>query len=313
MKNETCRFVYVTDMQPGSPRSYRFRPALLENWKTARKQIIEAKPEFILIGGDVTRDGTLHVWEFEEMKADIDSMGIPYYAIPGNMDVGNKVTSIEGPDDRRRDTEIGITSEQLKAFESVFGPSAFTMTHKNVRVSGFCDMLLGSGLPEEREVKAWLEAQRSQQRENPDGEHRIWMMHYALFVDAPDEEPWDITNPEEYTAWYFTVDHAHRDWLMRLFQDTHTERVITGHIHCRKDHMANNIHFDLAPATAFSQWADRWPDGDPTLGFYVFDVDDAGLHRTFVPLEKVSDRTDGYGPGGHPKPEMRDYSLAWEK
>jgi len=313
MNNESWRFAYVTDMQPGSPRSYRFRPALLENWKTARKQIIEAKPEFMLIGGDVTRDGTLHTWEFEEMKADFDSMGIPYYASPGNMDVGNKVTEIEGPHDNRRDTEIGITPPQLKGFESVFGPSAFTMTHKNVRVSGFCDMLLGSGLLEERELKAWLEAQRSQQRENPNEEHRIWMMHYALFANAPDESAWDITNPDEYTAWYFTVDHDHRDWLMQLFQDTHTERVITGHIHCRKDHIANGINFDLAPATAFSQWADRWPDGDPTLGFYLFDVDDSGMHRTFVPLEKVSERTDGYGPGGHPTPAMRDYSLAWEK
>ena len=33
---------------------------------------------------------------------------------------------------------------------------------------------------------------------------------------------------------------------------------------------------------------------------------------TFAPLEKVSDQ-EGYGPGGHPAPEARDYSLAWEK
>ena len=33
----------------------------------------------------------------------------------------------------------------------------------------------------------------------------------------------------------------------------------------------------------------------------------------FIPLETVSKRTDGYGPGGHPKPGVRDYSLAWDK
>ena len=43
------------------------------------------------------------------------------------------------------------------------------------------------------------------------------------------------------------------------------------------------------------------------------ELTDAGIERTFVPLEKVSTRTDGYGPRGDPLPEDRDYSLAREK
>ena len=61
------------------------------------------------------------------------------------------------------------------------------------------------------------------------------------------------------------------------------------------------------------QGVDRWADGDPTLGFYRFDVTDAGITDTFIPLTRESQSTAGYGPGGHPKPEERDYSLAWEK
>ena len=80
-------FVYVADMQPGSPRSYRFRPAWAENWQTARRLIVSLKPEFLLIGGDVTRDGSIHTWELEAMKASFDGMGIPYRVIPGNMDI----------------------------------------------------------------------------------------------------------------------------------------------------------------------------------------------------------------------------------
>jgi hypothetical protein len=281
----------------------------MENWKTAKKQVMEMEPAFVLIGGDICRDGTLHRWELEDMKADIDEMGIPYHAVPGNMDVGNKFTAVEGPDASRRDTEIGITSDTLAQFESVFGPSMWSRDYGNVRVSGFCDMLLGSGLPEERRLKAWLD----EQKRRPQAEHQLWVMHYALFVDSPYEPRWDIRNPEEYMAWYFTVDQAHREYLFDLFQATGTERVLTGHIHCRKDHYAGDIHFDLAAAIGFPQWPDHWPDGDPTLGFYRFDVEEAGLHRSFVPLEHVSERTDGYGPGGHPLPEARDYSLAWEK
>ena len=41
-------FVYVTDIQPGSPKSFRFDPRHRENWQTARRQIVELRPEFLL-------------------------------------------------------------------------------------------------------------------------------------------------------------------------------------------------------------------------------------------------------------------------
>ena len=47
--------------------------------------------------------------------------------------------------------------------------------------------------------------------------------------------------------------------------------------------------------------------------FYRFDVTDAGITDTFIPLARESQSTAGYGPGGHPNPEERDYSLSWEK
>ncbi len=303
------RFIYVADMQPGSPKSFRFNPAWMENWQTARRQIMERRPEFMLIGGDVTRDGSIHRFELEDMKADFDGMGIPYHVIPGNMDTGNKCTRVQGAFDSRNDLELNITPAVLAQFESVFGPSQWSFTHRNVRVSAFCDMLLGSGLEEERKLWEWLDAQRRQ----PSAEHHIWMMHYPLFLDAPDEPAFDITDPDHYFEWYFCVDQGSRERLFELFEATGASRVITGHIHCRKDHVARGIHFDLAPAICGAQWVDRWPDGDGTLGFFEFEVDGGRLTKTFVPLDATSTRTDKYGPGGHPKPETRDYSLAWDQ
>jgi 3',5'-cyclic AMP phosphodiesterase CpdA len=91
-EGDAFEFVYAADMQPGSPESFRYRGAWFDNWRTAREQIIAAKPAFMVIGGDLTRDGFYNDFEFEDMKKSIDSMNIPYHAIPGNMDVGNKVT-----------------------------------------------------------------------------------------------------------------------------------------------------------------------------------------------------------------------------
>lgn len=303
-------FIYAADMQPGSPKSFRFRPRDAENWQTARKQImsLSPRPEFLLIGGDITRDGSLHRWELKEMKADFDGMQIPYHVIPGNMDTGNKHTDRQGAISDRDDISLNITAEQLRQFESVFGPSRWSFLHKNVRVSGFCDILLGSGLPEESELWQWLE----DQTRLPRAPHHLWLMHYAMFIERPDEPVFDITDPDHYIEWYFCIDQKSRDRLMDVFKAAGATRVITGHIHCRKDHYAAGIHFDLAPATSFAQWEKRWPDGDSTLGFFEYRVDGEGVEKRFIQLEKVSTRNDGYGPGGHPLPKKRDYSLAWE-
>ena len=69
--------------------------------------------------------------------------------------------------------------------------------------------------------------------------------------------------------------------------------------------VAEGIRFEIAPATSFAQWADRWPDGDPALGFLKYDVSDTGLTGTFVPLAKTY-HLAGYGPGGHPAPHARN-------
>ena len=54
------------------------------------------------------------------------------------------------------------------------------------------------------------------------------------------------------------------------------------------------------------------PDGDPSLGFLKYEVSDQRIESAFVPLAETS-TAKGYGPGGHPEPDERDYSIAWEK
>jgi hypothetical protein len=68
----------------------------------------------------------------------------------------------------------------------------------------------------------------------------------------------------------------------------------------------DGITYCFGPSTAMPQFGDRWPDGDDTLGFQAFHVTPEGIEYEFHPLLEVSTRTDGWGPGGHPKPEARN-------
>ncbi|MBN1344575.1 MAG: metallophosphoesterase [Phycisphaerae bacterium] len=301
-------FCHATDIHVGSPRSFRFAPAWNENWQTARKQIIESRPDLLLVGGDVARDGNLHRYELVAVKDDLDALPFPAHVIAGNMDTGNKHTDVDGPNPARNDVALSIRSEHLEPFASVFGPLWWSFVHKDVRFSAFPDMIAGSRLPEEEAFWEWFDAQRK----GPRARHHVWMMHSALFIDDLHEPNWDITKPETYYEWYFGIDEPHRNRLMDGFKATGATLVLSGHVHCRKQHRADGIDFHINPSTAFSQWPKRWPDGNDSLGFMKYDVTDKGIKETFVPLERKS-RKKGYGPGGHPLPEARDYSIAWEK
>ena len=240
-------FAHVADMQPGSPRSYRYNPSWIRNWEQARKQIIALNPDLLLVGGDLTRDGSVHRWELAEMKADLDGLPFPVHVVAGNMDAGNKHTdrdSVHRGADQCTDLDLNVTSAQLQQFASVFGPLWWTVDHKDVRFSGFADLVVNSGLPEEAEFWEWAE----NERKRPRARHHVWIMHYAMFADGLNEPNWDISSPEDYHNWYFCIDQPGRGRLLELFKATAADVVISGHIHCHKVSYAEGIRFEIAPA-----------------------------------------------------------------
>jgi 3',5'-cyclic AMP phosphodiesterase CpdA len=298
-------FVHVTDIHVGSPRSFRFEPAWNENWSTARRQIIELCPDLLLVGGDLTRDGALHRFELEAIKADLDTLPCPYHIVPGNMDTGNKWAEVASRD--RDDSSLNMTSEQFRQFVDIFGPTQWSFVHNGVRFRGFCDILAGSKLPEERELWNWLE----RRRDEPKDRFCVWLTHYPLFLDRPDEGNFDVRDSDHYLDWYFGIDEPWRSRLLESIHAAGADWVLSGHVHCRRTRIVDGVRFLIGPSSAFPQWEDRWPDGDPTLGFMHFVVNEDTIESDFIPLAERS-TSKGYGPGGHPTPEQWDYSLAWQ-
>lgn len=231
------------------------------------------------------------------MKRDLEGLPFPTHVIPGNHEVGNKYDPA---------SSVAIQSDYLLLYQSVFGTSCWSFCHRGVRFSGCDAFLLGSGLQEEADLRTWLERQTAEARE----QHHVWMLHPALFADSVEEPDWDrLTHRDE---WYFVLDGVHRRYLLDIFQATGATHIITSHIHCRNELELEGMQVVFSPATAFPQWGDRWPEGDPRLGFLHFTVREAGIETAFIPLRHVSSR-EGYGPGGNPGLAGRDYSIAREQ
>ncbi|MGI5819522.1 MAG: metallophosphoesterase family protein [Armatimonadota bacterium] len=300
------RFLCACDMQPGSPRSFRFRRQHRENWERALEQLCREEADLMLVGGDLTRDGSIHDFEYEELKSELGSLPYPFYAVPGNMDTGNKHAEIE-----HRRSHAEVTGEQLDRFAQFYGAFPWSFIHENVRFSGMYAALAGSGLPHEERMWRWLEDELPAL---PRADHHVLIMHYALFINDVNEETWDLTDASQYHSWYFSIDKPDRLRIFEAMKASGVEIVLSGHIHCRRpEQVFDGVRFFKCAGIAFPQWPDRWPDGDPTLGYHRFEVTDSGIAETFVPLEQESTSDEGFGPGGHPDPEERDYSLAWEE
>ena len=307
---KTWTFCHTNDIHLGTPRSYRYDPSRNENWATARRQMAAIAPEFLVIGGDVTRDGDIHEYEYQMVKDDLETLPFPAFVIPGNMDVGNKHTSRQGPRKDRRDVELNVKSERLALWSRYFGAINWSFVFRGVRVTGFFDAVAGSGLPEEQQMWRFLEHIARLPRER----HHVVVMHYALYIDRIDEPTFDLAASDlDYLNWYFGVDHPHRLRMIELYKAGGVNIVLQGHIHCRRPpEIVDGIRFYKTPAGGgWGQWQNRWHDGDVTLGFQRLDVSDTGIDVRFVPLDAVS-AARGYGPGGHPLPEHRDYSIAQE-
>lgn len=296
------QFVHVTDIHVGSPRSFRFKPALNDNWATAARQIKALQPDLLLVGGDLTRDGNLNAREFADARAALDATGVRWHAIPGNMDTGNKHTDRQGAWSDRDDVALNVTEAQLEAFREHVGNFPWSFVHRGVRFSGCYEAVAGTALPSAAALDAWLALLAG----FPRPRWHVMLNHYPLFADTPADPARDLTRDDEYLEWYFTVDPAPRQQLLAAYRAAGVTHVLSGHVHCRRPPFTiDGITFCFGAATAMAQWTDRWPDGDPRLGFQVFTVTPEAIEYAFAPLATVSTRTDGWGPGGHPKPEAR--------
>ena len=304
-------FLHINDHHLGTPRSYRFRPAVNRRWAAIKAQLAGVDADLLLVGGDLTRDGDTHEYEYRLAREDLESLPFPAFVIPGNMDVGNKHTCRQSARPDRDDIALNVKSSRLHLFSSYFGPIQWTFLHREVRFTGFYAAVAGSGLPEEDQFWRFVERLPSQ----PRGRHHVAMMHYWLYMDEPAEPNWDIGTKEEYLLWYFGIDEPHRSRLLGVLQDAGVDVLFCGHVHTgRPVEQVGGLRVYKTPAAGnTAQLTGRWDHIETRQGFQRCQVTADGIDVAFVPGADQCEEFGSWGPQGHPTLEERDYSVAREQ
>lgn len=311
-------FLHVNDSHMGTARSYRFRPAINKRWAAIKQQMSEIDADLLLHGGDLTRDGDTHEFEYQQAREDLDTLPFPSFVIPGNMDVGNKHASVNGVKPRWdpkglgwNDPELNMTAKRLDLFSNYFGPLQWSFQHREIRFTGFYAAVAGTGLP--HEDRFWRMMERLP--ELPASKHHVAVMHYWPFMEHPDEPAWDLTIGEEYDNWYFSIDPPHRQRLWEILKAAKVEILFCGHVHTgRHVQEIDGIRIYRTQAAGNTgQLSERWPEADTRFGFHRCDVSDSGIEVTFIPGVDQCEEFGTFGPLGHPPIEERDYSVAEEQ
>src|SRR6056297_1907780 len=125
MATEPWTFLHVNDGHLGTARSFRFRPAINQRWAAIRQQMAVSGADLLIHGGDLTRDGDIHEFEYQQAREDLEQLPFPWFAIPGNMDVGNKHTTRNGVKRKWEqrglgwhDPDLNMTAQRLNLFST---------------------------------------------------------------------------------------------------------------------------------------------------------------------------------------------------
>jgi hypothetical protein len=174
-------------------------------------RINQANPDFVIHMGDVVHPFPTLSTFGPACEASLEAMRAfesPYYVLPGNHDVGDKMNPMAPAD---LVSEFGIQS-----YVKYFGKPHQSFDHKGVHFVLINVQVLNSGLPSEAPHNAWLEADLEANKGK-----RVWLFtHYPPYVTFPDE-------PSNYD----NVDEPGRSWLLGLVEKYDIEAVFAGHVH----------------------------------------------------------------------------------
>ncbi len=246
------RLLVVSDSHL-SPRA----PEADSNWTAVVDYAATADVNLVVHTGDISLDGASQAADLEHARAQLDRLGVPWLAIPGNHDLGD----ITGPHN-------AINDQRRHRYETVFGDRFWSTELGRWRLVGIDIQDLLCDGPDTMQWWQWLSGQLAT-------DHPVAVFqHRPMTPTAADE----FDEPRRY------VTEPARARLQALYANGRVEVVVSGHVHQWRSLPLDRGHHVWAPST----WA-TMPDsfqatiGTKTVGIVDLDLDQPDQASLVVP------------------------------
>lgn len=191
------------------------------------------KPAFVVHLGDITDPvpvSPVYDQSAVAFHKSSDVFSMPYYLVPGNHDIGEKIH----PALPRVDDQVSITKRAIGQYEQHFGRQRYSFEHEDCLFVVINTMLMNSGLEEEAEQWDWLKQTLSE-----GADKRIFIFaHYPLYLSRRDEPDF-----------YDNIDEPARTRFIDLLAQYPVEGYYAGHVHNFFYNYLNGMHQFVLPST----------------------------------------------------------------
>ena len=252
------------------PRAAKVYDQLNAN-QPAASRAGESRAGFMIHLGDMVhghpRDTRWSI-QVEKVNKLLGRLEIPAYLVPGNHDIGNKLTlplpgggSWPGATDNPSGVYY-VSEKNIEAYEQAFGSSYFHFESSGCLFVVINASVLGSGLESEKQQWQWLEKTLSTSGSSANIFLAMHSLPYWGDVNARGEGNYEI------------IDEPGRSRLLGLCAKHEVRAIFTGHIHHDYVRYHGSMLIAASPATSFSR--DNWglyyplvaPTWDPARSAY---------------------------------------------
>ncbi|RLF30337.1 MAG: hypothetical protein DRN07_08795, partial [Thermoplasmata archaeon] len=235
-------FAVISDThvaEPGRESKYA------HSWRVERviKQLNLLKPAFVINCGDIITGFPCRP-EFPQQCENalklFSRLKVPIHYVPGNHDVGNKL-SMRFSKRHLRFGSIYISEDYLKTYRKYFGRDFYSFDYGGCHFVILNDQLFNSGLPSEKRQWEWL---LEDLEKSKNSRFKFMFMHVPIFWVSPND-----VGPNNYEV----IDPPRRDDLLSLIKKYRFRIVFTGHTHHRISNWYQGTEFLTVPSTTFAR------------------------------------------------------------
>jgi 3',5'-cyclic AMP phosphodiesterase CpdA len=226
-----------------------------ENWRMARELAEAAKPDAVIVNGDLAINGPDSDAELAFAAAALGTLPAPVLALPGNHDVGDEPPG--------QDPDQIINDERLARWDRFLAADRWVLDVGNWHLVGVNAQLFGSGLAREHAQDEWLDEQLTTA-----ARPTALFLHKPLFLEAP---------TDGVASSSCMVPSARMRLLDRLDRSD-VRLIVSGHLHQHRDRMVGGRRHLWVPAVAFA--GAQAHGGDGRCGFTVLEFSQGHVEVT---------------------------------